>query len=219
MKILVGYKWTIAYGHAFKKYVFLFLGSLIIHENQDGKRGLQTNLIATCSSCEGESSLETSFNVSGRGKCADINRRAVYYSIETGGGYASLGSFCSIMNMPCMSKSSYYQHLETILVALEAEAQDEMKQAGERLRERIIKENGCEDKSSVVDAAVSFDGTWAKRGFTSLTGVVFVISVDNGEVLDYHVVSKSCQKCSLKRSKCKTDEGFEEWEVEHVFSG
>lgn len=51
----------------------------------------------------------------------------------------------------------------------------------------------------VVDAAVSFDGTWAKRGFTSLTGVVFVLSVDTGEVLDYHVLSKSCQTCTRTR--------------------
>ena len=43
--------------------------------------------------------------------------------------------------------------------------------------------------------------------------------MDSGEVLDYHVISKSCQKCSLKNSKCKIDEEFEEWEIEHVFSG
>ncbi|CAB3999381.1 Hypothetical predicted protein [Paramuricea clavata] len=172
-------------------------GSFIIQEHPVGKRGLQSDLTATCSSCEEESSLETSFFVGGRGKSADVNRRAVYYSIETGGGYESLESFCNIMNMPCMSKTSYYQHLETILNALEAEAREEMKQAAERLRERIIKENSCGDKTSVIDAAVSFDGTWAKRGFASLTGIVFVISVDTGEVLDYHVVPKSCQICSL----------------------
>ena len=71
------------------------------------------------------------------------------------------------------------------LNALVAEVREEMKQAAERLRERIIKESGCGDKTSVIDAADSFDGTWAKHGFTSLTGVVFVIYVDTGEVLDY----------------------------------
>ncbi|CAB4039713.1 Hypothetical predicted protein, partial [Paramuricea clavata] len=64
--------------------------SLIIQEHPDGKRGLQSDLTVTCSSCEEESSLETSFFVGGRGKSADINQRAVYYSIETGGGYKSL---------------------------------------------------------------------------------------------------------------------------------
>ena len=53
----------------------------------------------------------------------------------------------------------------------------------------------------VVDIGVSFDKTWAKRGFTSQTGVVFVISLDTGKVLDYHCLSKLCQKCSLRKSK------------------
>lgn len=157
--------------------------------------------------------METSSNIGKRGKSTDVNRRAVYHSIESGGGYEGLKSFCDIMNMPCMNPTTYYQHLETILNALEVEAKEEMKGAAERLREHILKESGCLDKTSAVDAAVSFDGTWAKRGFTSLTGVVFVISVDTGKVLDYHVIS------SVKRGKCNSDEEFEEWEIEHVFSG
>jgi hypothetical protein len=47
----------------------------------------------------------------------------------------------------------------------------------------------------VIDAAVSFDGTWAKRGFTSLTGVVFVTSVDTGEVLDYQSRTNNPTNC------------------------
>ena len=35
-----------------RNYVFLFVGSLIIQEHQDGKRGLPTDLTSTCSSCE-----------------------------------------------------------------------------------------------------------------------------------------------------------------------
>jgi hypothetical protein len=67
---------------------------------------------------------------------------------------------------------------------------------------------------------VSFDGTWAKRGFTSLFGVFFMMSVDTGEVLDYHVLSKSCQQCLLKKSLFKHDlEKFEEWKVDHVNNG
>ena len=76
----------------------------------------------------------------------------------------------------------------------------------------------CPD-DAVVDAAVSFDGTWAKRGFTSLTGVVFVLSVDTGAVLDYHVPSKSCQKCRLKKGRRNSDDKFEEWQIEHIASG
>ena len=52
---------------------------------------------------------------------------------------------------------------------------------------------------------MSFDGTWAKIGFTSLIGVFFAISVDTGEVLDYTVLSKACQKCSIRKSQFEGD--------------
>ena len=99
------------------------------------------------------------------------------------------------------------------------EAQEDMKAAGQRVREHILNENGVQTNDDVVDAAVSFDGTWAKRGFTSLTGVVFVLSVDTGEVLDYHVLSKSCQTCTNYRGRYNSDDEFEEWQIEHIASG
>lgn len=191
----------------------------MIQENISGRRGLMSDLSASCSSCQEESDLETSSTIPGKGYSADVNRRAVYHSVETGGGYESLVTFCSIMNMPCISKTAYYQHLDTIVSALEAEAKEEMRQAAQKLRKLILAENGSEDDGSVLDVGVSFDGTWAKRGFTSLIGVVFAISIDTGEVLDYHVVSKTCQRCALKKGQCENDEEFEDWEIEHVFSG
>ena len=43
------------------------------------------------------------------------------------------------------------------------------------------------------NVSVSVDGTWQKRyEFNLLLGVVFVISVELGEVLDYGVKSKFC---------------------------
>lgn len=86
-----------------------------------------------------------------------------------------------------------------------------------------MEENDISDSTAIIDAAVSFAGTWAKRGFTSLTGVVFVNSIDTGEVLDYHVMSKSCRKCSLQATQCQGhDEQFEEWRrhiVTSIFKG
>ena len=176
------------------------------------------DLSVECSSCLEATPLKTSARITKRGQSFDVNRRAVYHSLETGGGYGGLVSFCSIMNMPCLSLPAYYKQVDTILEALEAEAKEEMRQAGIRVREYILKENGDEASDTVVDAAVSFDGTWAKRGFTSLTGVVFVISVDTGEVLDYHVLCKECRKCTLKRNQCQSDEEFAEWQIEHLAS-
>jgi len=79
----------------------------------------------------------------------DVNRHIVYHSIETSGGYEGLASFCSIMNMPCLSKPAYYQHVETILDALEFEALGDMRAAGQRLREHILKESREENTDTV----------------------------------------------------------------------
>ena len=184
------------------------------------RAGLKSDLSISCDGCDGSTSFQTSNNISSRGKSFDVNRRAVFHSLETGSGYEGLSSFCSIMNMPCLSKQAYYKQVETILDVLEKVTKEELISAGQKLRNMILEETGGPDTGDVVDAAVSFDGTWAKRGFTSLTGVVFVVSVDTGEVLDYHVLSKACQKCSLKKSQCTgDDERFEEWRREHVANG
>ena len=43
------------------------------------------------------------------------------------------------------------------------------------------------DKKIVADVAVSVDGTWQKRGHSSRIGVVFILLIDTGEVLDYDI--------------------------------
>ncbi|XP_058973629.2 uncharacterized protein [Pocillopora verrucosa] len=195
-------------------------GDLTIEENTASRYGLMSDLSIHCNSCDESTPWQTSPNLAKKGKSFDVNQRAVYHSIETGSGYDGLSSFCAIMNMPCLSRAAYYKQVDVILEALESEAKEELKGAGQRLRKLIMEENGISDSTTIIDAAVSFDGTWAKRGFTSLTGVVFVISIDTGEVLDYHVMSKSCRKCSLKNSQCEGNvEEFEEWRREHVASG
>lgn len=90
------------------------------------------------------------------------------------------------MNMPCMTKTAYRQQLENMGV-LEEEAKEEMERAGQRLWQKISGKI-LESIDDILDVAVNFDGTWTKRGFTSLTDVEFVISIDTGEVLDYYVL-------------------------------
>ena len=196
----------------FSLHYFHVLGCLTVKENTSGRNGLMADLSVECSSCYESTPLKTSATITKRGQSFDVNCRAVCHSLETGGGYEGLVSFCSIMNMPCLSQPAYYKQVDTILEALEAEAKDEMRLAGERVHNHILKESGDEGSDATVDAAVSFDGTWAKQGFTSLTGIVFVIAVDTGEVVDYHVLSKECHKCSIKKSQCQSDEEFDQWQ-------
>lgn len=158
-----------------------------------------SDLSIECSSCNKSTKMETS--TVDKGRSFDVNRRVVYHSLENGGGYESLSSFCGIMNMPCMSKQAYYKQVDIILEAQESGDQAELLKAGQKLRNLLNAENDSDsdsdeetnqDDNNIVDVTVSFDGTWAKRGYTSLFGAFFVMSVDTGEVLDYHNFSKFC---------------------------
>eukprot|EP00795_Rhopilema_esculentum_P005619 gene5619-10830_t len=55
----------------------------------------------------------------------------------------------------------------------------------------ILEENGIEYcQETPVEVAVSYDGTWSKRGFTANFGLGIVISVDSGQDLYFKFLSK-----------------------------
>ena len=104
------------------------------------------------------------------------------------------------MNIPFIAEPAYYKQIDAILAALEAKADEETKKAENRIGEHVFKETNQVGSDEIVDAAIAFDSTWAKKS-TSLIWAVFVISVDTGEVLDCHILSKKCRKCAQKKSK------------------
>ena len=69
---------------------------------------------------------------------------------------------------------------------------DSMQSASDELR------NGHEkfsQKNEMADIVVFCDGTWQRRGFSSLNGVVTVIASDTGKCVYYRVKSKQCASC------------------------
>lgn len=71
-------------------------------------------------------------------------------------------------------------------------------------------------RSDPLDITVTFDGTWSKRGFTAIYGVMVVISWDTGRVLDAHVLSKFCGSCSRMRTRLgETSLEFRKWYKRH----
>ncbi|GFX16698.1 uncharacterized protein TNCV_2388421 [Trichonephila clavipes] len=51
--------------------------------------------------------------------------------------------------------------------------------------------------------AVAVDGTWHKRGYSSLNGVVCATSVENGKVIDFEALTKYCSSCKGKKNHVK----------------
>ena len=71
-------------------------------------------------------------------------------------------------------------------------------------------------KSDTFCASVSVDGTWQKHyGFSSLHGVVFIVAIETGEVLDYEVRSKVCYECRSRNKWDKVSQKYQQWFEHH----
>ena len=66
----------------------------------------------------------------------------------------------------------------------------------------------------MLDVAVSFDGTWHKRGHSSRFGVGVVIELESGLILDAEVLSTYCRGCS--KAPAKDSPLYEAWQDKHL---
>ena len=63
---------------------------------------------------------------------------------------------------------------------------------------------------------VSGDGTWKKRGFSSLFGISTLVGMYSKRVLDTVVKSSFCQGCNLWKTKKKgTIDDYSDWYEDH----
>ena len=105
-----------------------------------------------------------------------------------GQGEASASRFCSLMNMPPPPKpSAYLACNDALSIAAKTVATDVMRDAGKELHH--------DSDSEVVQCGVSCDGTWQRRGYSSLNGCVTTISMETGKCLDVEILCKVCHTC------------------------
>lgn len=80
-----------------------------------------------------------------------------------------------------------------------------------------------EIKSSVTsvtgittDIGISCDGSWQRRGYSSMNGVVTVISMDNGKILDSEPMSRHCRECKKNEPlKTSNPDVYKDWLANH----
>ena len=120
-----------------------------------------------------------------------INNRFVLAMREIGKGFTGMEKFCGLMNMPPpMSKTTITEKIPEILNAYSSAAEASMLAAASEHQPDDVDSN-----TDVTDIGVSLDGTWQRRGYSSLNGVVTAISLETGKCVDFEVRSKSCKQC------------------------
>lgn len=152
-----------------------------------------------CSDCQYEKKYFTSKRVHGEtpvkgGTTFEVNMRFALAMRSIGNGFADMNNFCGVMNMPPPMKEETYQKLQDNLNdAASAYANSSISQAAKDLAKG----------PGVTETTVMIDGTWQRRGHSSLNGVVTAISIENGKVLDFEVLSILRKGCERMKDKDK----------------
>ena len=103
---------------------------------------------------------------------------------EIGKGVTSLKMLCGYLNMPPPMHIAAFNSLQTnVGKAYETVVTDSMSNAAHEL---LINEKGLEyvTKNNILGITVSGDGSWQKRGHSSLKGVVTLVASDTGKCVD-----------------------------------
>ena len=174
--------------------------------NVKGEQGLGFKLCVVCD-C-GSTEIESSPKISN--KSFEINRRIVFVMRLLGIGLQGINLFCGMMDLgQGIANSTYYACLENALTAAKATADVLL---GKAAKEEIEKNAAAGNEPPHL--TVSGDGTWSRRGFSSLFGVVTLIGKYSSKILDLVVKSKFCQSCNYWSGKEGTEE-FDSWYEEH----
>jgi len=178
-----------------------------IHFTDQSKRGLGYKIAVNCQKC---SPIVINAVPTIEKNAYDINRRIVFTMRLLGTGLNGIAKFCAFMNLPNPIFHSFYDTVvKTISVATAAVRETSMKRAAIE-EKRLSDENGQRD-----GLTVSGDGSWRKRGFSSLFGIATLIGWHTGKVLDVIVKSKYCKACKFWKKKEETAE-YREWVENHA---
>ena len=150
------------------------------------KKGLASCLLLTCKNCGYSKEFYTSVS---NDNFFDINVRTVH-SMRAWQGYAGLEKLTALMNLPKpMITNNYDKIVNRLNIVAKEVANETMRDATEDL---LFKSKDPND-DTVIDTAVSCDGSWEKRGYSWLNGFVTVISMDNSKILDIEPMTQACK--------------------------
>lgn len=151
--------------------------------DENGRRGLACKIILSCNSCD--SKAETMNSTLNRHRVYNVNSRFVYAMRSIGRGAGAAKTFCAVMNLP-PPPLKFNLHTTLLLNAATEVCSTSLLNAANE---------AVEENNNLNEIAAAFDGSWQKRGHTSLNGVVTATSFDTGKVLDFECITKYCNIC------------------------
>ena len=167
--------------------------------DSETKNGLHSILCATCRGCNATFNIESSGDFGSDDiKRKDINVRAVWGSMVTGGGCSSMTEMLGTMGIPGMSDRTYMTIEEEIGRLWKTVLEEEMINAGKEERDLAI-ENG-EFFNGIPAITIICDGGWSKRthkhSYNAMAGVGVIFGARTKKLLHIGIKNKLCYTCS-----------------------
>ena len=190
-------------------------GPIDLREDPYRREGLVTYPYLYCQSCgEDYSRSSKSNSVANKQRRFALNQKSVLANKCVGGTHKSLQMHSTMMNLPLPVCSTVYTKISNrVKEASIQQVQVSMEQA----RHEVLEQYNIDvTNDGVADILVSCDGTWQKRGFTSMYGACFVIAYETGKVVDYAVMSKYCTGCRKWEKHDKKSQEYLRWKAKHI---
>ena len=141
----------------------------------------------------------------------EINRRIVCVMRLLGIGNKGLNLFCGLMDLAKeFYSNTYYAGLENLYTASKA-----VFEFSTNLAMDEEKRSTFEKEKSNIHLTVSGDGTWKKRGFSSLIGVATLIGKYTNKAIDVVIKCSYCKMCEMWEKKIDDEEEYDEWKRNH----
>ena len=146
-------------------------------------------------------------------KLRQINFCSVMAFREIGRRNESMNMFTTIMNMPPPMSRVTYNEINTSLHEAYTKAADQsMRNVAKEVRNITTK---FAIDNDIIDCHIGIDGSWQKRGYSSLNGVITAVARDNKKVIDFQVLSKFCRGYATWDKHEGTDY-YAKWKAKHA---
>lgn len=128
----------------------------------------------------------------------EANKKLVEAFLKIGKGHAALEVFSMAIGIHCMDKKTFAKCLSALYEEKKCFKNDILELSRNIVRKKHQELYGFTDEQ-IIDIGVSYDGTWMKRGHTSLYGIGLVIDILTGLILDFQIMSKYCSECNAAK--------------------
>ena len=122
------------------------------------------------------------------------------------------------LNIPGLNQKTFHNHCDAVYALTPEIKQHILQLAVQTVRYEHQQLDQTLAHDDIYDIAVSYDGSWLTRGRSSQIGVTCVIDLLTGLRVDFHVLSKYCQKCETTGKKMEAVGllAYQVWYQDHM---